>query len=216
MNALKLREIPLSKGRHKSPEQGVCLMEVVSYVAGEAFSDHPKCACPCMSRFLRRWNDDLDDEGRQMLKQFVPLLVNSNLGTKVANRRMDMLEEWFYTVYMASWLELSGQHDAAEHVHALRNKSDWSEIRKQLGIEFSGASQGDELDEVLQEHVCEATGRSGAAAETLRWQRGYLAFHAAYYAAVTGGLEALNGTVIKLQQSALQLVRDCLAVKEIK
>lgn len=213
MNALKLREMPLSKGAHKSPEQGVCLMEVVSYVAGEAFSDHPKCACPYMSWFLRRWNDDLDDEGRQMLKQFVPLLVNSNLGTKVANRRMDMAEDWFYTVYLASWLELAGQHDAAEHVHELRNKSDWVEIRNELRIAFSGKTQGDAS---LQEHVRDAIWRSGSAAETARSSGGYLAFHAAYYAAVTGGLSSLEPSVLNLQKSALQLVRDCLAVKEIK
>lgn len=213
MNALKLREMPLSKGPHKSPEQGVCLMEVVSYVAGEAFSDHPKCACPCMSRFLRRWNDDLDDEGRQMLKQFVPLLVNSNLGTKVANRRMDMLEDWFYTVYMASWLELACQHDIAKQVRVSRNKSDWVAIRNELSIAFTETAQ---RAASFQEHVSEAIGRSGSAAETSRYPGGYLAFHAAYYAAVTGGLASLEPSVLNLQKSALQLVRDCLAVKEIK
>src|SRR5688500_16148045 len=60
---LTLEEITLSAGAHKSPEQGMCLLEAVAYVAGEPFSDHPKCVSPVIAAFGRRWNDDLDDEG---------------------------------------------------------------------------------------------------------------------------------------------------------
>ena len=48
---------PLSAGAHEHVDEGACLMEAVSYVAGEPWSDKPTCACPVLGAFLRTWND---------------------------------------------------------------------------------------------------------------------------------------------------------------
>jgi hypothetical protein len=56
---LDLDTLTLQKGAHDSPDAGMCVMEAVAYISGEPFSDHPACASPILSAFLRRWNDDL-------------------------------------------------------------------------------------------------------------------------------------------------------------
>ena len=58
---------PLGEGSHDDPQDGACIMEAVAYVAGDEWSDHPACACPVISAFLRSWNDALPDEERDWL-----------------------------------------------------------------------------------------------------------------------------------------------------
>ena len=48
---LNLETITLEKGAHASFAKGVCAMELVSYIAGEPFSDHPKCTSPVLAAF---------------------------------------------------------------------------------------------------------------------------------------------------------------------
>lgn len=56
----------LQSGAHDNPEAGMCVMEAVAYVAGEKFTDHPKCASPSIAAFMRSWNDRLPDKDRQL------------------------------------------------------------------------------------------------------------------------------------------------------
>lgn len=65
----------------EAPE-GVCLMEAVSWVAGEAHSDHPRCACPVLTIIGIDINDAADDIGRQRLIPAIPALVGSKTGSK--------------------------------------------------------------------------------------------------------------------------------------
>jgi hypothetical protein len=39
----------LNSGGHNDFESGLCVMEAVSYVAGEPWSDTPQCACPVIA-----------------------------------------------------------------------------------------------------------------------------------------------------------------------
>ena len=59
--------LTLSKGKHDSPEDGACVMELASMLAGEPFSDHPESVCPVIGSFLRAYNDRIDDARRQDL-----------------------------------------------------------------------------------------------------------------------------------------------------
>ncbi len=45
--------VKLQKGRHSSPRQGVCVIELASMLAGEPFTDHPVSA----SMVIRRYSD---------------------------------------------------------------------------------------------------------------------------------------------------------------
>ena len=39
----------LSSGAHDGPEDGMCVMEMVSFLAGEEWSDTPTCASPVIA-----------------------------------------------------------------------------------------------------------------------------------------------------------------------
>ena len=43
MSKLDLDTITLDRGQHGSPDDGACLLEVVSMFADQPFTDHPKC-----------------------------------------------------------------------------------------------------------------------------------------------------------------------------
>ena len=61
----------LSKGAHDSPTEGACVMEMVSFLAGEEWSDRPACTHPVLAEMARVVNDRLPDADRQ---QILPLM----------------------------------------------------------------------------------------------------------------------------------------------
>jgi hypothetical protein len=65
----------LSRGKHRSPRQGACLMECASYLAGEKWSDHPACTHPLLAELARQINDFISDERRQALVELVPDVI---------------------------------------------------------------------------------------------------------------------------------------------
>jgi hypothetical protein len=67
----------LSGGRHASPHDGACVMELSSMLAGERFSDHPRSVCPVLAMVLRAYNDGIDDERRQDLYAYASIVVGS-------------------------------------------------------------------------------------------------------------------------------------------
>ena len=75
----------LSAGRHRSPDQGACVIELASMLAGEKFSDHPDCVDPVVAAFLRTFNDRLSARDRQRLLPYASLAVNTR-GNRAATR----------------------------------------------------------------------------------------------------------------------------------
>ncbi|MGY1745459.1 hypothetical protein [Blastococcus sp. SYSU D00695] len=61
----------LSRGQHTNPSRGACFMEYTSLLAGEPFSDRPRCVDAELGDVLRSANDRLSDADRPLL---VPLL----------------------------------------------------------------------------------------------------------------------------------------------
>jgi len=57
----------LRPGSHLSPDGGACLMELVSVLAGESFTDHPACTDPTLATIARVVNDELSDHSRNSL-----------------------------------------------------------------------------------------------------------------------------------------------------
>lgn len=65
----------LSQGKHRSPRSGACFMEFASYLAGEPWSDHPKCTHPLLASMSRMVNDFSSDENRSELAMLTPSVI---------------------------------------------------------------------------------------------------------------------------------------------
>lgn len=66
----------LSRGRHERPERGACVMEYVSVLAGEPFSDTPRCSHAALATLARLVNDRIaDDRVRSSLALLAPDLI---------------------------------------------------------------------------------------------------------------------------------------------
>jgi hypothetical protein len=67
----------LQAGAHLAPEDGACLMEYVSVLAGTAFNDHPPCTDRMLATVAHFVNDASTDAGRPLLARFAPLLAQT-------------------------------------------------------------------------------------------------------------------------------------------
>jgi hypothetical protein len=86
--------IKLSKGKHASPENGACVMELASMLAGERFTDHPRSVSRVIAAFLRGYNDLLDEDRRQDLYVYASRCVGT-AGSPLRERaRVRRLTEW--------------------------------------------------------------------------------------------------------------------------
>jgi hypothetical protein len=90
--------IQLGKGKHRSPDEGACVMELASMLAGEPFSDHPMSVCPVIGSLLRAYNDSIDSERRQDLYAYASKVVGSRTTGHVQNARAERVKEWVAAV----------------------------------------------------------------------------------------------------------------------
>ena len=66
----------LTRGWHRGPEDGACVMEYVSVLAGVRFTDHPRCTPPALAALARLVNDRIgDDDVRSRLALLAPDLI---------------------------------------------------------------------------------------------------------------------------------------------
>ena len=65
----------LSRGKHRSPRQGACFMELASFLAGERWSDDPACTHPLLAALARDVNDYTSDAGRAELVELIPSVI---------------------------------------------------------------------------------------------------------------------------------------------
>ncbi len=86
--------IKLSKGRHSSPDQGACVMELASMLAGEKFSDHPQSVSRPIAAFLRGYNDMVDDDRRQDLYAYASKVVGTVAPRLLEAKRAERLVQW--------------------------------------------------------------------------------------------------------------------------
>jgi hypothetical protein len=94
MTSTSHQTIRLSRGKHASPAEGACVMELASMLAGEPFNDHPVSVCPVIGAFLRTYNDSVDDGRRQDLYAYASKVVGSRSSEGVERERQAHLERW--------------------------------------------------------------------------------------------------------------------------
>lgn len=71
-----IQTFTLTQGSHDEPDHGMCVMEAVSFVAGEKFSDVPLCADPLLIYPMQTINDGMGNE-RKKLIPLIPRLAGS-------------------------------------------------------------------------------------------------------------------------------------------
>jgi hypothetical protein len=94
MSPVSYQTVKLGKGKHSTPEEGACVMELASMLAGEPFTDHPACVCPVIGSFLRSYNDSVDDRRRQTLYEYASMVVGSRGSRRAQQERADRLAQW--------------------------------------------------------------------------------------------------------------------------
>src|SRR5262245_48761715 len=78
----------LSPGKHRTPRKGACFMEMASYLAGERWSDHPRCTHPLVAMAARLVNDNTSDEYRQRLSELIPSVIGLTTSDPRADARI--------------------------------------------------------------------------------------------------------------------------------
>lgn len=209
-----LKTVVLSKGSHASRDEGVCLLELAAWWAGEPHSDHPGCVPPTLAAFGREWQDALDHETRQKLKAYVPRLVGASrsaedepkvglasyhekkiISKTIEERRGWLATDWLVRSYAPAWLELAG---LTEHALALRGLPELTT---------------DELAEAARDQVEAARSATRSAARTAVISAAY---RAAYGAAESAAPEVLAPTVAALQVSAFGLLDRLINVGRVE
>lgn len=115
MADLDLDTLVLERGKHAYAEKGMNVLEAVSAISpNEKFGDDPRSVSPVISAFLKEWNDDLEDEPRQKLKQFIPRIANSVLTEDIEEFRAWTATDWLVRVQAPVWLGAAGLDEFAE------------------------------------------------------------------------------------------------------
>src|SRR5690606_3596459 len=87
----------LSAGAHDHPSEGACVMEYVSLLAGEDFSDSPVCTHPVLAAGAGAVNDSLPENERHLLGP----LIGGLFGT--ADTRESELDRRVLSVRLTAW-----------------------------------------------------------------------------------------------------------------
>ncbi len=96
MTGASHQTVRIARGRHKSPAAGACVMELASMLAGEAFSDRPRCVDPVVAAYMRALNDRLGPRERQRLYPYAARAVGTAGDGLLRRRRAICLAQLGY------------------------------------------------------------------------------------------------------------------------
>ena len=86
--------VRLTPGSHSSVREGACVVELASILAGEEFSDRPRCVDPVIAAFLRGWNDRAGHADRQRLRPYAERIVGSRGSRRLTRERRELCLQW--------------------------------------------------------------------------------------------------------------------------
>lgn len=152
MNVLPESGMPiLACGKHHHPRDGACLMEYVSVLAGEKFSDRPRCTDDLLAHTARMVNDASSPGGRSTLARLAPDLATA--GKADASTHERMLETCFAVARVAG---------AASQPHRMRagiftrNKTARLRDVERVVRALRSVPLGTQRDAALHTLLCEA------------------------------------------------------------
>jgi hypothetical protein len=181
----ELASKPLSAGAHADLEKGMCIMEATAYVAGEDWSDHPKCACPVIGAFMRAWNDGLlSDDRETLLRPLIPQLVNTRGSKALEQRRATMAADWLIRVHTPAWLRLAKLEAQAAALEGLPEITDFATCPSLMSTLDAVRSDADAARDAAGAAARDAAGAAArAAAGAAAWDAARAAAWAAAWAA---------------------------------
>jgi hypothetical protein len=236
----RIQALSLKKNSHEEPtdnEFNACVMEAVSYVAGEPWSDAPQCACPVITAFMVSWNDSLpsDTDRDRLLKPLIQLIVGTRSTPAVERRRSTMAADWLIRTHTPAWLRAAKLEDQAKLLESLPEITDFARcpslmptleaVRKDAAAARASAraSARDAAWAAARDAARDAAWASARdaawaaardAARDAAWASARAAaWDAARAAAWAAAWDALAPTVARLQESAVQLVQRMCEVK---
>ena len=115
----------LTHGSHHTRADGLCLMEAVAMLGGEDHTAAPGCACPVLSAFGRRLNDEMgigaqgDVLRAKYLSDLAPRLVGTRSTPEVELRRALVFADGAVRVLAPLAMEAAGRVAAADALRAL-------------------------------------------------------------------------------------------------
>jgi hypothetical protein len=227
----QIQSMPLRRGSHgENDDLHMCVMEAVSYIAGEPWSDAPQCVCPVITAFMVAWNDALpsDEERDRLLKSLIPLIVGTRSTKAVEEKRSYMALDWLIRVYTPKWLDMvpALHHDAKalRELDAIVDIAGATAAGAKVRIAASEASSARDAAWAAAWAAAGAAARDAAraaagaaawaAAGAAAWAAaGDAAWAAAGDAAWAAAGAALKPTTQWLQAGAAELVKNMCEVK---
>ena len=92
----------LARGGHEAPEDGMCIMELVSFINREPFSDRPKCVDRSISLYMQNVNDTVTSEERVKLLSVIDRMFHTGERTwdewYTAREKFAELWPWMGTI----------------------------------------------------------------------------------------------------------------------
>ena len=124
----------LYSGAHNSDGKH-CVMEAVSFVAGEKWTDKPECACPVLAAFARVMNDSITNDAlrTRLLLPLVSVLVGSKSTPAVEQQRAALLARWAVRVIAPIALRAVKLDTEADKLAALPEDVDLAAARAAAG-----------------------------------------------------------------------------------
>jgi hypothetical protein len=95
----------LRAGVGQSPQEGGCIMQVISWIAHNgAWSDTPLCVLPCLRDIAIEVNDAASDEERQRLLDLAPRLINTQIADPARRAQVGLaLSERYLSLSNELW-----------------------------------------------------------------------------------------------------------------
>ncbi len=136
-------------GSHSAPDgsldasHGACVMELVSYLANEPWSDHPECACPVITEFAIRINDRIPTDAMRT-EILDEALVRGIIGTRstraIQAKRAFLLADFAVRIAAPFALDAVGKKDEAEKLRALDPVVDIASAQRALTAAATAAA----------------------------------------------------------------------------
>lgn len=92
----------LAAGSHRTPEAGLCAMEMVAFMERLPHNDSPPCTCRVLTRYVQTLNDALYNPERQRLLPYLPRLVGTNDGMSL-QRELELQRCFGYFSPLTAW-----------------------------------------------------------------------------------------------------------------